>query len=94
MYKAVGDSVVVKQIVEERKSSGGILLTGVACSTPHDTIIVEVVSVGSQVNSVAVGEKVIIQKHSTVPISEAEVGNDKVLYMAIKEREVLGVVDS
>ena len=73
MYKAVGDGLVVEYQGQENMSSGGIVLTGTAMSTPHDIVQSKVLSVGSGVpqNSlIKVGDVVLTSKESLVKLDD------------------------
>lgn len=73
MYKAVGDGLVVEYQEPEHKTEGGIILSGVAMSTPHDVVQSKVLSVGSGVpqNSlIKVGDIVLTSKESLVKLDE------------------------
>ena len=63
--RAIGNKVIVEYVTPERKSDGGIILTGVAMSSPVDVLNVKVVSVGGDVPNgvVSVGDVVMVKKH-------------------------------
>jgi len=90
--KAVGNGVIVKHKKEERKTSGGIVLTGVAMSTPHDTIESEVISCGSKVPDtlgLTVGKTILAQKHSMKKLSE----DGDYIFSVLGFSEILAVVE-
>ena len=57
LLKPLHDRVAVERIVEEAKSSGGILLTGSAVEKPDTAMVV---AVGHKVREVLVGDKVLL----------------------------------
>lgn len=88
MYKSVGDGLVVEYQEPEHKTEGGILLTGVAMSTPHDVVQSKVLSVGSAVpedSLIKVGDIVLTSKESLVKLDE----NTR----SVKWARVLGVIE-
>ena len=64
--KAIGNKVIVEYVTPERKSDGGIILTGNAMSTPVDVLNVKVLSVGGDVPDgvIEVDDIVMVKKHS------------------------------
>ena len=89
MYKAVGDGLVVEYQEQENMSSGGIVLTGTAMSTPHDIVQSKVLSVGSGVpqNSlIKVGDIVLTSKEALVKLDD----NTR----SVKWTRVVGVMEA
>ena len=89
MYKALSGNVIVKHIVGDRKSSGGIILAGNAMSTPHDVVKVEVLSVyeGND-QELRIGDSVLVPKHSLTKLAT----KDTVDFCSVKLSQLIAVV--
>ena len=91
--KPLADRVVIKLVVEEETSKGGLILTGNAKEKPS---VAEVVSVGpggmvdgNEVKmTVKVGDKVITSKYSGT-----EVKMDGVEYTIVRQSDILAIVE-
>lgn len=86
--KAVSDNVIIQYTKDERKTSGGIVLTGAAMSTPNDTIHATVLSVGSKVVNIGIGNSVVVEKFSVVELNTV----DGVVTATVKGNSILAIV--
>ena len=94
MYKALSGSVIVKLLKQDRKTDGGIILTGVAMSTPHDVLTVEVVSQNENDDLFVIGDKVLVAKHHLTKLSEVEQDDGSVIeFYSSKVLSVIAVID-
>ena len=93
MYKALSGNVIVKHIVEDRKSSGGIILAGNAMSTPHDVVKVEVLSVHEDNDQeLLIGDSVLVPKHSLTKLATEDVDGQTVDFCSVKFSQLIAVV--
>jgi len=84
----LADRIVAKAIEAETKSSAGILLPESAQTKPQ---IAEVISVGSEVKEVKVGDHVVYTENYDHRPEKLKVGDDELLVM--KEKSVLAIVE-
>ena len=82
--KPMADNVLLRQHETAEASVGGIIL---ATSNKEKPAIYEVVAIGSKVDAVAAGDKVVVSKHTGTDITL-----DKVDYKFVKQDEILAVV--
>lgn len=82
MVKAVMDRIFIR-LEKEKKTSGGIILAE-TIETPRTVGIVE--SVGDEVTSVKVGEKVLFHVWDDLPTYDPDV-------VVVRESSILGVYD-
>ena len=93
MYKALSGNVIVKYVVEDRKSSGGIILAGNAISTPHDVIKVELLSVYEDNDQeLRIGDTVLVPKHSLTKLATEDVDGQTVDFCSVKLSQLIAVV--
>ena len=83
--KPTADNIVLKQSEAVETTTSGIIL---ATTTKEKPAIYEVVAVGSKVDAVKAGEKVVVSKHTGTDITL-----DKVDYKFVKQEELLAVVE-
>ena len=83
--RPMADNVLLKQAEALETTSSGIIL---ATTTKEKPAIYEVVAVGSKVDAVKAGEKVVVSKHTGTDITL-----DKVDYKFVKQEELLAVVE-
>lgn len=73
MFKAIGNKIIIKHKDDSiRKSTGGIILSGNAMSTPSDVVVGKVSSIGSDVFDIAVGDEVFVKKHHLTQLHKDE----------------------
>ena len=89
----LGDRVVLKQLVAEEVTKGGIIITGQTKELPNQAEVVAVgpggMVDGNEVEmSVAVGQTVIYSKYAGT-----EVELDDVKYTIVKQSDILAVVE-
>ncbi|MCR4960166.1 MAG: co-chaperone GroES [Lachnospiraceae bacterium] len=86
--KPLGDRVVLKQLVEEETTVGGIIIPGANKEKPQQAEVVAVGPGTAEVKmEVKVGDKVIFSKYSGT-----EVKVDDVEYIICKQADVLAVL--
>ena len=83
--KPMADNILLKQKEAAETTVSGIIL---ATTTKEKPAIYEVVAVGSKVDAVKAGEKVVVSKHTGTDITL-----DKVDYKFVKQEELLAVVE-
>ena len=83
--RPMADNILLKQHEAAETTSSGIIL---ATTTKEKPAIYEVVAVGSKVDAVKAGEKVVVSKHTGTDITL-----DKVDYKFVKQEELLAVVE-
>ena len=83
--KPMADNVLLKQHEAAETTVSGIIL---ATTNKEKPAIYEVVAIGSKVDAVAAGDKVVVSKHTGTDITL-----DKVDYKFVKQEELLAVVE-
>ena len=68
IIKPLGERVLIKQTEQEEVTKSGIVLPGTA--SKEKPIIGEVLAVGSKIEEVKVGDKVIFEKYSGTEVKE------------------------
>ena len=84
MIKVIGSRVLIEEIVEDIKSSGGIILGDTKNSTNQR--IGRVISVGNLVQEVSLGDKVMFDGHRVAPLDF-----EGKTYLIMEENNVIGV---
>ena len=84
MIKVIGNRVLIEEIVEDIKSSGGIIL-GDTKNSAHQKIG-RVISVGDSVEEVNLGDKVMFDSYKSFPIDI-----DGKTYTILEQDSVIGV---
>lgn len=87
--KAIGNKLIVSKLKDDRKTSGGIVLTGSAMSTPYDSQYLTVESIGNRVYNIGIGSKVIVEKHNLVLLEAVE----DLEFYTVSYINVLGVIE-
>ena len=83
MIKVIGNRVLIEEIVEDIKSSGGIILGDTKNSAQK---IGRVISIGNLVQEVSLGDKVVFDGHRVAPLNL-----DGKTYLIMEESNVIGV---
>ena len=83
MIKVLGKRVLIEELVEDIKSSGGIILGDTKTSAQK---IGRVISVGASVEEVSLGDKVLFDGHRVAPLEL-----DGKTYLIMEENNVIGV---
>lgn len=83
MIKVIGNRVLIEEIVEDIKSSGGIILGDIKASAQKRG---RVISVGHLVEEIKVNDKVMFDNHRVAPLNLE--GNT---YLIMEENNVIGV---
>lgn len=83
MIKVIGNRVLIEEIVEDIKSSGGIILGDTKNSTQK---IGKVISVGHLVEEIWIGNKVMFDSYKSFPIEI-----DGKPYLILEQDSVIGV---
>ena len=83
MIKVIGNRVLIEEIVEDIKSSGGIILGDTKNSANR---VGKVISVGHMVEEIKVNDKVMFDVHRVAPLDFE--GNT---YLIMEENNVIGV---
>jgi chaperonin GroES len=83
MIKVIGNRVLIEEIVEDIKSSGGIILGDTKASSQR---IGKVISVGDSVEEISLGDKVLFDGHRVAPLDF-----DGKTYLIMEENNVIGV---
>ena len=84
MIKVIGNRVLIEEIVEDIKSSGGIIL-GDTKNSAHQKIG-RVISVGHLVEEIKINDKVMFDNHRVAPLDF-----DGKTYIIMEENNVIGV---
>ena len=82
--KPMGENILLKQREAAETTISGIVL---ATATKEKHAIYEVVAIGSKVDAVVAGDKVVVSKHTGTDITL-----DKVDYKFVKQDDILAVV--
>jgi chaperonin GroES len=87
MIEPIGDRILVKPIIEEERTSGGIYIPDSARQVPDKGVIV---SVGEEVVSkkLAPGKAVLFRQHSGTTVTF-----DNVEYIILPVKEVIGIME-
>lgn len=83
--KPLGDRVAMKPVAAKEQTDSGILLAPQAVEAPSEA---DVVAVGPDVRTVAVGQRVFYPKYAGM-----EVTLDDRTVLVLKEREIVGLVE-
>lgn len=86
MIKPLGERVLIKQTEQEEVTKSGIVLPGTA--SKEKPIIGEVLAVGSKIEEVKVGDKVIFEKYSGTEVKDGEES-----YLILEKDNVLAIVE-
>lgn len=86
IIKPLGERVLIKQTEQEEVTKSGIVLPGTA--SKEKPIIGEVLAVGSKIEEVKVGDKVIFEKYSG---TEVKYGEES--YLILEKDNVLAIVE-
>ncbi|WP_314292411.1 co-chaperone GroES [Leptotrichia massiliensis] len=86
IIKPLGERVLIKQTEQEEVTKSGIVLPGTA--SKEKPIIGEVLAVGSKIEEVKVGDKVIFEKYSGTEIKDGEES-----YLILEKDNVLAIVE-
>ena len=70
IIKPLGERILIKQTEQEEVTKSGIVLPGTA--SKEKPIIGEVLAVGSKIEEVKVGDKVIFEKYSGTEVKDGE----------------------
>lgn len=84
MIQAVADRVFIKLPPEKEKTDGGVI---VPREGPNERTIGTVISVGEQVLSVKVGDKVLFHIFDDLPTPDKDI-------IVVRENSILGVVEN
>ena len=83
MIKVIGNRVLIEEIVEDIKSSGGIILGDTKNSAQK---IGKVISVGGEVEEIKINDKVMFDSYKVAPLNL-----DGKTYLIMEENNVIGV---
>ena len=83
MIKVLGTRILIEEVVEDIKSSGGIILGDTKNSAQR---VGKVVSVGNLVQEISLGDKVLFDGHRVAPLDF-----DGKTYLIMEENNVIGV---
>jgi chaperonin GroES len=83
MIKVLGKRVLIEEVVEDIKSSGGIILGDTKTSAQR---IGKVISVGHLVEEISLGDKVLFDGHRVAPLDF-----DGKTYLIMEENNLIGV---
>lgn len=83
MIKVLGKRVLIEELVEDIKSSGGIILGDTKTSIQR---VGKVISIGNLVQEVSLGDKVLFDSHRVAPLDF-----DGNTYLIMEENNVIGV---
>lgn len=86
IIKPLGERVLIKQTEQEEVTKSGIVLPGTA--SKEKPIIGEVLAVGSKIEEVKVGDKVIFEKYSGTELKDGEES-----YLILEKDNVLAIVE-
>ena len=86
IIKPLGERVLIKQTEQEEVTKSGIVLPGTA--SKEKPIIGEVLAVGSKIEEVKVGDKVIFEKYSGTEVEDGEES-----YLILEKDNVLAIVE-
>jgi len=86
IIKPLGERILIKQTEQEEVTKSGIVLPGTA--SKEKPIIGEVLAVGSKIEEVKVGDKVIFEKYSGTEIKDGEES-----YLILEKDNVLAIVE-
>ena len=86
IIKPLGERILIKQTEQEEVTKSGIVLPGTA--SKEKPIIREVLAVGSKVEEVKAGDKVIFEKYSGTEVKDGEES-----YLILEKDNVLAIVE-
>ena len=86
IIKPLGERVLIRQTEQEEVTKSGIVLPGTA--SKEKPIIGEVLAVGSKIEEVKVGDKVIFEKYSGTEVKDGEE-----TYLILEKDNVLAIVE-
>lgn len=86
IIKPLGERVLIKQTEQEEVTKSGIVLPGTA--SKEKPIIGEILAVGSKIEEVKVGDKVIFEKYSGTEVKDGEES-----YLILEKDNVLAIVE-
>ena len=86
IIKPLGERVLIKQTEQKEVTKSGIVLPGTA--SKEKPIIGEVLAVGSKIEEVKVGDKVIFEKYSGTEVKDGEES-----YLILEKDNVLAIVE-
>ena len=86
IIKPLGERILIKQTEQEEVTKSGIVLPGTA--SKEKPIIGEVLAVGSKVEEVKAGDKVIFEKYSGTEVKDGEER-----YLILEKDNVLAIVE-
>ena len=86
IIKPLGERVLIKQTEQEEVTKSGMVLPGTA--SKEKPIIGEVLAVGSKIEEVKVGDKVIFEKYSGTEVKDGEES-----YLILEKDNVLAIVE-
>ena len=86
IIKPLGERVLIKQTEQEEVTKSGIVWPGTA--SKEKPIIGEVLAVGSKIEEVKVGDKVIFEKYSGTEVKDGEES-----YLILEKDNVLAIVE-
>ena len=86
IIKPLGERILIKQTEQEEVTKSGIVLPGTV--SKEKPIIGEVLAVGSKIEEVKVGDKVIFEKYSGTEVKDGEES-----YLILEKDNVLAIVE-
>ena len=86
IIKPLGERILIKQTEQEEVTKSGIVLPGTA--SKEKPIIGEILAVGSKIEEVKVGDKVIFEKYSGTEVKDGEES-----YLILEKDNVLAIVE-
>lgn len=83
-FQPLGERVLVKAVVEEKKTASGIIIPDNAKEKPNKA---EVVAVSSEVETVKIGDTVVFGKYAGTELSV-----DGVAFLILEKKDILGII--
>ena len=83
-FQILGERVLVKAVVEEKKTASGIIIPDNAKEKPNKA---EVVAVSSEVETVKLGDTVVFGKYAGT-----EIAIDGDAFLILEKKDILGII--
>ncbi len=83
-FQPLGERVLVKAVVEEKKTASGIIIPDNAKEKPNKA---EVVAVSSEVETVKLGDTVVFGKYAGT-----EIAIDGDAFLILEKKDILGII--
>lgn len=83
-FQPLGERVLVKAVVEEKKTASGIIIPDNAKEKPNKA---EVVAVSDEITTIKIGDTVVFGKYAGTELSV-----DGVAYLVLEKKDVVGIL--